>query len=200
MPKYNVTITKTYEITADTRISSIDLVRANESVVIPTHIIKNAVVADSEPVAVATPSVSLADLPTDLAKKIKVDITGNHWLWLGRTATFRSSSGAEITYGKYSVPKQGKRYFTHRYIHQLLLGDITPKTLLVNHCGNTLCVNPTHWGKKINLLERGICVNGHLQSSTKTAYTSKGRPVCKKCQVNANAKFTGRKYIPYPAD
>ena len=198
MPKYNVTITKTYEITADTRMGAIDFVRSNESVLIPAHIIKDATDI-TEPVPVATPFVSLADLPKDLAKKIKVDITGNHWLWLGRTATFRSSTGAEITYAKYSVPKMNKRYFTHRYIHQLLIGEITPKTLLVNHCGNTLCVNPTHWGKKINLSERGVCVNGHLQGQ-KTAYTSKGRPVCKKCQANANARFVGRKYIPYPAD
>lgn len=198
MPKFSVTITKTYEINADTRMGAIDFVRSNESVLIPTHIVKNAT-DTTEPVPVPTRSVSLIDLPTDITKKIKVDITGNHWLWLGRTATFRSSTGAEITYGKYSVPKKNKRYFTHRYLHQLLIGDITAKTLLVNHCGNTLCVNPTHWGKKINLAERGVCVNGHLQSAN-TAYTSKGRPVCKKCQANANARFVGRKYIPYPAD
>lgn len=198
MPKFSVTITKVYEITADTRISAIDFVRSNESVITPVHIIKNATDI-TEPMPVVTPSVSLADLPTDLAKKIKVDITGNHWVWLGRTATFRSSSGAEITYGKYSVPKMRKRYFAHRYIHQLLIGEITAKTLLVNHCGNTLCVNPTHWGKKINLVERGVCVNGHLQGKS-TAYTSKGRPVCKKCQHNANVKSRGYGYIPYPPD
>jgi hypothetical protein len=199
MPKYNVTITKTYEINADTRISAIDFVRNNESVITPTHIIKNAVVVGSELLPSVTPSVSLTDLPTDFATKVKVS-GDDHWVWVGRNASFRSSAGHKITYGKYSVPKQDKRYFAHRYAYDQLLGAITNKTLLINHCGNTLCVNPTHWGKKTNLLERGVCSQGHYQNDKVTTYTIKGRPACRKCQVNGNAKNKGRSTIPFPPE
>lgn len=67
----------------------------------------------------------------------RVEKTDTCWIWLGYTTT---------GYGRFLKTVDGKRRWilAHRYVYELLVGQI-PEGLSLDHlCMNPLCVNPAH--------------------------------------------------------
>lgn len=63
-----------------------------------------------------------------------VDSSGDCWLWTGML--FKSG------YGKFDF--NGVRHYAHRFIYQMVNGDIATNLFVCHHCDTPPCVRPDH--------------------------------------------------------
>ncbi len=121
--------------------------------------------------------------PNDLKRFFdKVEKSDNCWLW---TAT-KSHNG----YGQFYF--NGKLIYSHRFVYQVMIGDI-PKGLDLDHlCRVRNCVNPDHLepvtrqenlsrGKINQHKNKTHCKRGHKFTNENTRITTKGSRQCLNC-------------------
>tara|TARA_R110000868_G_scaffold92172_1_gene255759 strand:+ start:417 stop:902 length:486 start_codon:yes stop_codon:yes gene_type:complete len=103
--------------------------------------------------------------PTELERFWhKVDKTNNCWNWLG--------SKDKDGYGWFSLTKNGKTTYAHRYSALIKFTDLQDK--LVRHtCDNTACVNPDHLilgtakDNSNDMINRNRSLKGELNPNSK---------------------------------
>ena len=62
------------------------------------------------------------------------------WMWRG--AAYKDKYG----FYQYAITQQAnERQPVHRVLWKWIKGELPEGGMLVNQCGNTLCVNPEHW-------------------------------------------------------
>lgn len=66
--------------------------------------------------------------------KNNISIENGCWIWLGK----KGQDG----YGQIMINK--KRQRVHRVSHELFIGPITDKLIILHSCNNPLCINPDH--------------------------------------------------------
>lgn len=74
-----------------------------------------------------------------IMRKVLITKDG-HWLWKG---TKYSDKYGMYQYG--ITQQDNKRQSVHRVLWRRAHGFLPSNGMLVNRCGNTLCVNPEHW-------------------------------------------------------
>lgn len=74
-----------------------------------------------------------------IMRKVLITKDG-HWLWKG---TKYSDKYGMYQYG--ITQQDNKRQPVHRVLWRRAHGFLPSNGMLVNRCGNTLCVNPEHW-------------------------------------------------------
>lgn len=104
----------------------------------------------------------------------KVELVGDCWLWQGQINW--AGYGLHVWKEDGKVRGQG----AHRYIYELLVGEVPEGLELDHQCENKHCVNPMHLipeTKRYNILRGGSppaqnarkthCPNGHLYTKIK---------------------------------
>ena len=90
-----------------------------------------------------TPDDRFGELPHTVRERIRRE---DHWYWVGSLHT-KGNGGA---YGYLYLGRSGRRgrrspmVMIHRYVYELLVGQI-PEGLVIDHlCGERLCCRPSH--------------------------------------------------------
>lgn len=133
----------------------------------------------------------------------KVAIVGTCWEWQGS----RDRGG----YGR--LGRRGKVHAAHRYVYEILVGEI-PAGLDIDHlCRNHACCNPGHLepvDRRTNLL-RGVgfiparaaqtsCMHGHEFTEANTRVDPNGTRHCKICdRIRRRRNYHRRKGVAHAA-
>lgn len=112
----------------------------------------------------------------------KVDKTdAGCWLW----------TGALNSRGYGCVGRDGRRFLTHRYAYEALVGTI-PEGLTIDHlCGVKACCNPEHLepvsGAENTRRARALlthCPRGHEYTAENTYRNGAGHRYCRECSLS----------------
>lgn len=124
------------------------------------------------------------------------------WLW--------KASRVEGGYGQ--IVRGGRHYRAHRYIYELLVGDIPTGMQLDHLCRQRSCVNPDHLrlvtnrenvfapGSKTRTkanAEKTHCLRGHEFTAENTETRRNGGRRCREChRTDENMRYrSGRKIV-----
>lgn len=115
-----------------------------------------------------------------VAEKIDVGVC---WEW---TATVEGTGYGRVWF-------DGKNEYAHRHVYEQLVGPIPPGMQLDHLCRNRSCCNPDHLEIVTHAenVRRGVsangtkthCVRGHSFTRENTRHTTRGRRVCRACEV-----------------
>ncbi|MBA3565224.1 MAG: HNH endonuclease [Actinobacteria bacterium] len=114
------------------------------------------------------------------------------WPWLGAV------SGK---YGRFALGRRSEgNAQAHRFVYELLVGAVPEGCELHHECGDKLCVNPAHLRTVTRVehfrLTSGAsdthCANGHPRIPENITYRTDGRPRCRQCQREAEARSRAR--------
>jgi len=141
----------------------------------------------------AEPTHTLSDLPSRIARKIRVDLESGCWLW--------QAAIGDDGCGRAWVPG-GTGGMAHRVVYELLAGEIPPGLHLDHACGMRPCVNPAHlepvtWqenNRRAGLKRRkATCVRGHVMEGDNVGIRpSSGARYCRECNTGQAREWRGQ--------
>jgi HNH endonuclease len=144
-------------------------------------------------------------LPAEERFWLKVDKTGDCWLWTG---------GTNRGYGIFTVKKGVRQVYVHIYVYELLVGPI-PEGYEIDHtchnadpscthqaetCIHRRCVNPAHLEavtKAENMRRRFArithCPHDHEYTPENTYINTRGARMCRACSRIRSATTNARR-------
>lgn len=124
----------------------------------------------------------------------KVQIADNGcWLW----------TGCLYPTGYACFELNGKTTRAHRFIYEIMKGEIPPELQLDHTCFNKACVNPNHLEIVTNqentrrYYKKHVthCPQGHPYDEENTLINSKGHRECKICYANTRKRYIERRRV-----
>lgn len=123
--------------------------------------------------------------PIELEAQVVEAIMADIEMHAGFDPTVYGPDGAIIIY------RNGLRKRLHRYLYEVLIGDIPERHALRRTCKHKRCVNPYHYevyDPTLGMRNRVKCIHGHLYTPENTGTQPSGRRYCRACRVARNAR------------